>query len=373
MTKSHHEMLRTQSIVIAAGGTGGHVFPGLAVARLLKKEGYCVHWMGTLAGLEVEQVPKAGFIFHPISVRGLRGKGWVRRLTGFYQLVLATWQSVCLLRKIQPIGVLGLGGFVAGPVGFASWILNIPLVIHEQNAVAGMTNRLLAFFARRILTAFPAAFKRPAWLKKVQLLGNPLREEILNTALPEQRWLSHEGALRLLIVGGSLGAQVLNEVLPKAVAQLPLEQRPTIIHQTGKNHWQTTEALYAQQGVSAQVKPFLADMAEVYAWADLVICRAGALTVSELAAVGVGAVLIPFPLAVDDHQTKNADFLVAAGAACMIPQRDLTPSLLAQCLSGALSQRAYLLTMAQAARKLARLHATDEVTAAFLEVCCDKK
>ncbi len=355
-------------IVIAAGGTGGHVFPGLAVAKLFREKGYEVHWLGTPSGLEAEQVPEAGFIFHPIHVQGLRGKvGW-RKLLGLYAVCGALWQSIKVLRRLHPIGVLGMGGFVAGPAGLAAGLLRIPLVIHEQNAVAGMTNRLLSPLAKRILTAFPAAFSSA----KTQLVGNPLRAEIIASPPPEQRGLNRRGALRLLILGGSLGAQALNETVPQGLALMPLDQRPEVIHQAGKNHWQATLALYEKLGVSAQVKPFLSHMAEMYQWADLVICRAGALTVGELTAVGVPAVLVPFPFAVDDHQTKNAAFLVQAGAARLVAQADFSAAVLKELLSTELTQRDRLLTMAQAARRLAKPQATEAVANAFLEVCCEK-
>jgi len=346
-------------VMIMAGGTGGHVFPALAVAQALQRRGVEVIWLGVRGGFEDGVVCQAGYPLEYIEIRGLRGQGIGRWLLAPLRLLRALWQSLRALRRQRPRLVLGMGGFLSGPGGVAARLLGIPLVIHEQNALPGLTNRLLARLASRVLEAFPGSFgRRPG----VLAVGNPVRPEIAALRDPSARFAGREGPLRLLVLGGSLGAQALNETVPAALARLPPGlPRPQVRHQAGRGKADATVAAYANLGVTAEVVPFIADMAEAYAWADLVICRAGALTVAELAAAGVGAILIPYPHAVDDHQTHNAAFLVQAGAAQRLPQPELTPERLAELLAGLCNGRGRVRAMAFAARSLARPEATETV------------
>jgi len=354
-------------VLIMAGGTGGHVMPALAVARVLRSRGAQVSWLGTRRGLESRLVPEAGFEIAYISVAGLRGKGALSWLAAPFKLTLALAQALRLVLRLRPAAVLGMGGFVTGPGGLASWLLRRPLVVHEQNAIAGLTNRLLAPLARRVLSAFPDTFASQA---RAEVIGNPVRADIARLPAPAVRYGAHEGRLRLLVVGGSLGARALNELIPAALARLEPGERPEVRHQCGERLLEEARTAYAAAGLEARVEPFIADMAEAYAWADLVVCRAGALTVSELAAAGVASVLIPYPYAVDDHQSANARFLVDAGAAQVIQQRDLEPGRLAALLQelGGVEGHARLLDMAQAARSLARPEAAERVAERCLEV-----
>jgi UDP-N-acetylglucosamine--N-acetylmuramyl-(pentapeptide) pyrophosphoryl-undecaprenol N-acetylglucosamine transferase len=359
-------MVAGSNVLIMAGGTGGHVFPALAVARYLRDEGIEVVWLGTRRGLEARIVPEAGFPIEYISISGLRGKGILGWLLAPVRLSIALGQAVNVCLRRRPGAVLGLGGFVTGPGGLAAWLLRRPLVIHEQNAIAGLTNRLLSRLAHRVLEAFPGSF--PSSIKTVQT-GNPVRADIAELPIPTTRIGAHQGQYRLLVIGGSLGAQALNEVMPQALAQLPIEGRPVIWHQAGQNKEAATRDAYAKAEVEARVEPFIADMAAAYSWADLVICRAGALTISELAAAGVGAILVPYPYAVDDHQTRNALYLTQAGAARLILQSELTPKALAQVLRELLSNgREGFINMAKAARGLAKPAATQHVAETCLEV-----
>jgi len=319
--------MSTRTVLIMAGGTGGHVFPALAAARVLRERGFEPVWLGTERGIEARLVPPAQISMEWITISGVRGKGLLPWLLAPFRLWHAVHQSMQVIRRRHPDVVLGAGGFVSGPGGIAAWLLRKPLVIHEQNAVAGLTNKLLARFATRVLEAFPKSFPNSA---HAQAVGNPVRREIVRLPPPEQRFAEHVGPLRLFIFGGSQGAARLNAVVPAALALLPLALRPQVIHQAGERHYQHTTAVYQQQGVVAQVRAFIDDMAQTYAWADLVICRSGALTVSELAAAGVGAVFVPFAAAVDDHQTRNAQFLVHADAGVLIPEKELTAQRLAQ-------------------------------------------
>lgn len=359
-------MVAANNILIMAGGTGGHVFPALAVARYLRDEGVAVTWLGTRRGLEARLVPEAGFPIEYISVTGLRGGGLLGWLLAPFRLTAALWQALQICLRCRPGVVLGLGGFVTGPGGVAAWLLRRPLVIHEQNAIAGLTNRLLSRLARRVLEAFPGSF--PANIKTEQT-GNPTRADICDLPIPEQRFAARQAELRILVIGGSLGAQALNEVLPQAITILPEENRPTIWHQAGQNKDAITREAYANANVEARVEPFIADMAEAYGWADLVICRAGALTISELAAAGVGAILVPYPHAVDDHQTRNALYLTEVGAARLILQAELTPEALANVLRELLREgREGLVKMANAARAQSKPQATRQVAETCLEV-----
>ncbi len=348
-----------------AGGTGGHVFPALAVAAALREQGVRIFWIGTQRGLESRLVPEHGFEMEWLRVAGLRGKGIKQTLVGPVRLIGALWQAGAILRRRRPALVLGMGGFVSGPGGLAARALGIPLVVHEQNSVPGMTNQWLARLATRVFEAFPGSF--PAGRHAIAT-GNPVRREITELPPPLERFAGRTGPARLLIVGGSLGAKALNEVLPAALGLLPVERRPAVRHQGGEQTLELARAAYAQAGVQAEVTAFISDIAQAYAWADLVVCRAGALTVSELAAAGLGAVLVPYPHAVDDHQVGNARFLAECGAARLILQQDLHPAGLAELLATLLADRSQLLTMAQAARARATPDAVTRITAACLEL-----
>lgn len=345
-----------KTVMIVAGGTGGHVFPGIAVARELRHRGISVVWLGTKHGLDTQLVPQEGIPFYGIPMVGLRGKSLWRKLTTPLRLFKTILQSMWLMLKLKPNVVIGMGGYVTAPAGIAAWLLRKPLVIHEQNAIAGMSNRHLARLATTVLQAFPNTF--PA-TKKAQTVGNPVRSAIAELPTPEQRLGQRSGKLQVLIVGGSLGAQAINEIMPQILAALP--DQITVWHQTGKSTFDTANAEYQRLGLTAKVEPFIDDMAQAYAWADIVICRAGALTVSELAVAGVASILVPLPIAVDDHQTANAKWLANAGAAMLMPQRELTPEALTQVLLNFYQNRSQLLTMAQAAKHVAVLDAVTRV------------
>ncbi len=349
--------------MILAGGTGGHVFPALAVANWLREHGHEVGWMGTHGGMEAEVVPAAGFEMHWLTVGGLRGKGWRAKLTAPWMVSRAMWQAKKHLQRQRPNVVLGLGGFVAGPGGIMARWLKIPLVIHEQNRVPGTTNRWLARLASRVLEAFPETFAdrdQPCWT------GNPLRPAIEN--LGGKPCEIHQ-PLRLLVVGGSQGAKVLNETVPVALADF--DHRIEVWHQTGKTMRSEVDAHYRRTGLQARVEAFIGDMAAAYDWADLVICRAGAMTISELAATGLAAILVPYPHAIDDHQTRNAEYLAWRGAARLLPQPELTPLRLRQEVNDLIQQPAKLTTMGRAARQAARLDATETVARICLEEACN--
>ncbi len=351
-------------ILIMAGGTGGHVFPALAVAEQLRAWNLPVVWMGARQGLEAKLVPQAGIPIEWIGVAGLRGKSLQRRLTAPLMLTRALSQAGGILRRLQPRVALGMGGFASGPGGLMARLLGIPLVVHEQNALAGMTNRWLSRLASRVLEAFPGSF--PA-SRHALAVGNPVRAAIAALPQPAQRFAGRSGPARLLVVGGSQGALALNQLTPAALALLPAAERPQIWHQAGGALQEPATRAYQEAGVEVRLQPFIEDMAAAYGWADLVLCRAGALTVAELAAAGVGAVLVPFPHAVDDHQTANARFLERGGAAVVAPQAELTAARLAELLRQLLRERGRLLTMAQAARRLARIDAAERVAAVCLE------
>lgn len=355
-------MALVKSVVVMAGGTGGHVFPALAVARALQAQGVRIHWLGTRAGIEADLVPKTGFPITYLDVGGLRGNGLRPLLQAPTKLLRAVWRASRVFSTVEADAVIGLGGYVTGPGGLAARLVGLPLYVHEQNAIAGFTNKALAKFATRVLQAFPQAFEPSP---KVEWVGNPVREEIATLAMPAERYGSRQGPLRVLVMGGSLGAVALNELVPAALAELDPAQRPLIRHQAGRKHADKAAAVYARLGVEAEILPFIDDMAAVYGWADLVICRSGALTVSELAAAGVASILIPFPHAVDDHQTANARFLSDAGAARLFQQRDLTASAFAGTLRELLD-RPLLQAMAEKARALAKPDATSLVVNAIL-------
>lgn len=355
-------MNKVKSVVVMAGGTGGHVFPALAVAEALRARGVAIHWLGTRAGIEAELVPARGFGITYLEVSGVRGQGLKRLLLAPFKILLAVVKAMQALKAVQADVVIGLGGYVTGPGGVAARLLGKPLLIHEQNAIAGFTNRQLSLIASQVLEAFPGAFAPAA---KVKCVGNPVRAEIAALPAPAERFAGRDGALRVLVLGGSQGAVALNELVPEALAQLVATKDLVIRHQAGKKNADKARAKYAALGVTAEVLPFIDDMAAMYAWADLVVCRSGALTVSELACAGVASVLIPYPFAVDDHQTANGRFLSEAGAARLFRQQDLTAASLAAEL-GHLLDRETLLTMAAAARALAQPEATDTVVQACL-------
>jgi UDP-N-acetylglucosamine--N-acetylmuramyl-(pentapeptide) pyrophosphoryl-undecaprenol N-acetylglucosamine transferase len=340
-----------RTVLIMAGGTGGHVFPALAAARVLRERGFEPVWLGTKRGLEAKLVPPAQIEMEWISMSGLRGKGAATLLLAPFKVAMAIWQSLQVMRRRKPVVVLGAGGFVAGPGGVAAWLMRRPLVIHEQNAVAGMTNRMLSHFARRVLEAFPSSF--PSGTRAEQV-GNPVRREIAAIEPPEQRFDARQGPLQMLVIGGSQGAAKLNATVPAALATIDIASRPIVIHQAGERHIDVARQTYEKHGVKADVRAFINDMAEAYSWADVVVCRSGALTVSELAAAGLPAIFVPFAAAVDDHQTLNAKFLVDAQAGISIAERDLTPERLSQELKKLLSGgREQLKAMAIRARSVA--------------------
>lgn len=359
----------TAPVLIMAGGTGGHIMPALAVAAWLKEHSIPVVWLGTERGLEAKLVPQAGYPIEWISVAGLRSSGWRRLLQAPFMLLRALWQAIAVLRRLRPCVVLGMGGFASGPGAVAARCLGLPLIIHEQNAIPGMTNRYLARMATRVLQSFPGTF--PAKVQ-AETVGNPVRSSINALPAPEQRWQERSGAPRLLVLGGSLGAQVLNQTLPQALSLLPPELCPEVWHQTGSRTYEQALAAYQGNAINAQLVVFIDDMAAAYAWADLVLCRAGATTIAELAIAGVGSVVVPYPHAVDDHQTANARFLEQVGAARILPQTELTASTLSVLLAELLADRDHLLSMATAARNLAQPAATQQV-AHWLSTYCSRE
>jgi len=351
--------------LIMAGGTGGHIFPGLAVAQALREQGWRVHWLGGRGqpgkpSMESQLVPPQGFVFESIDFGGLRGKGLSTAVLLPLRLLKAFWQSIQVLRRVQPDVVVGLGGYITFPAGLMAVALSKPLILHEQNSVAGLANKVLAGVADRVFTAFPKVIKGAQWI------GNPLRAAFLNLPTPEQRFVGRSGPLKLLVVGGSLGAKALNEIVPQALALIPPAQRPSVLHQSGAKQIDTLRANYAQAGVAAELTPFIDNTAQAFADADLVICRAGASTVTELAAVGAAALFVPLPSAVDDHQTVNARFLVDQGAGWLVPQRELTPQKLADMLLK--MERSTLVDKGLQAKKLQKLDATEQMVAACVEV-----
>jgi len=352
-------------VLILAGGTGGHVFPALAVAEVLAERGVPVIWLGTRRGLEARVVPAAGLPIEYLPVRGLRGRNALDAMTAPFMLLRALLSAIWRLRNHRPRSVLGMGGYVSGPGAVAARLRRVPLLIHEQNAVPGMTNRWLARLATRVLTGFDVPFPRAA---NARFVGNPVRRVIARLASPEQRFSERDGPIRLLVLGGSLGARALNERLPAALGRLPESSRPVIRHQAGERTVATAHDAYREAGVTAEVAVFIDDMAEAYSWADLVVCRAGALTVAELAAAGVPALFVPYPYAVDDHQTRNADYLVQAGGAELIQERDSDPASLAERLTRLLARRSHLAAMAARARDMGRPDAADTVAGCCLEV-----
>ncbi|MES2977613.1 MAG: undecaprenyldiphospho-muramoylpentapeptide beta-N-acetylglucosaminyltransferase [Pseudomonadota bacterium] len=348
-----------------AGGTGGHIFPGLAVAEALGARGWRVHWLGgrgapAQPSMESQLVPPRGIAFEAIDFSGVRGKGFVTLALLPLRLLQAFWQSIQVVRRVRPDVVIGLGGYITFPGGMMSVLLGKPLVLHEQNSVAGLANRVLAGVADRVFTAFPRVLPKAEWV------GNPLRAAFTRQADPAERFAARTGPLRLLVVGGSLGAKALNDIVPRALARLPADRRPLVRHQSGARQIDALRASYAAAGVEADLTPFIDDTAQAFADADLIICRAGASTVTEIAAIGAAALFVPFPSAVDDHQTTNARFLVDAGAAWLVPQQDLKPESLAEMI--ATLERPALQAMAEKAKQMQKIEATDAVVQACEEL-----
>ena len=347
----------TKTLMVMAGGTGGHVFPGLAVADLLRERGWKVVWMGNPDGMEAKLVPSRGYEMAWVKFTGLRGKGWGRKLRLPLALAAACRQAWREIRRVRPDVVLGMGGYISFPGGLMARLAGCPLLIHEQNSIAGLANRVLATIATRVACGFPEALRHGLWV------GNPVRREIAQVAEPATRFAERMAApspLRLLVLGGSLGAAAINEMVPQGLALLPEQERPQVLHQAGEKHYAQLQENYAQAGVRADCVAFIDDMAGAYAWADLVLCRAGALTVAELAAVGVASIMVPFPHAVDDHQTYNAKFLASAGGAIVLPQGEMTPQTISLLRN---YTRGQLLQMAQRARALAKPDAAAELAA----------
>lgn len=346
-----------------AGGTGGHVFPALAVADYMKVSGWRVVWLGTKGGMEEILVPQKGYDIEIMDFSGLRGKNLMVWFLLPLRLLLAFWQSAKVLFQIRPDVVLGMGGYPAFPGGIIASLLNKPLLIHEQNSVPGLANKILAKFADKILLGFPNAIRNE---KKIIFSGNPVRKEISQLDIPDKRYAERSGKLKLLIIGGSLGAQVLNTIVPKMLRLIPDHMRPLVTHQAGRKHLETLKKNYAEAGVEGELLVFIENIAVQYADCDLVICRAGALTIAELTVVGIASILVPFPYAVDDHQTSNAKFLSDKDAAVLLPQNELTPQGLAQLLMEFTREK--LLGMAMKARELARPDATRLVAEACMEM-----
>ena len=351
---------KTGTLMVMAGGTGGHVYPAMAVADYMQEHGWKIVWLCTEGGMENKLIEGKPYEKAMITMQGVRGKGLAGWLLLPVKLFKASRQSHVAIKQYQPNVVLGMGGFAAFPGGLKAWMMAKPLVIHEQNSIAGLTNKVLAIFATRVLVAFPSAFG-----DKATLVGNPVRQDITQLPTPEHRYKQRTGKLNLLVVGGSLGAAALNDVLPKALANLPKDTF-NVVHQAGEKHIAALQANYQAAGVQAETKAFINNMSEMYAWADVVICRAGALTIAELACVGVASVLVPFPHAVDDHQTHNAKYLSDAGAAKLIQQTEFNVQKATEILRNL--TRESCLDMALKAKQLAKPEATKTVAHICMEV-----
>ena len=357
--------MRDKNILIMAGGTGGHIYPALAVADYLKENGFNLFWLGTDKGLETNVIPDHGYPLLKINVVAVRGKGLVRLLIAPIMLLLALIQALLIIIKIRPVAVLGMGGFASGPGGIAAWLMRVPLLIHEQNAIAGLTNKLLAPLAVSVMTAFPGVFKET---DKVTITGNPVRSDIINLSKPKERHINNDARLiKVLALGGSLGAKVLNDVIPKSLIALAADFEVEVKHQCGEKHYEVMRTAYDNSKINSEVTSFIDDMAEAYAWADVVVCRAGALTIAELAASGVASILIPFPSAVDDHQTANGNYLTTEGAAILIQEAQFTVDKLKEVLLQLINTPECLLEMAIRARSLAKPKATKLVANICME------
>ena len=353
-------------ILIMAGGTGGHIYPALAVANCLRERDIPTLWLGTKAGLEAKVVPENGFRLLTINVSGLRGKGILRWVTAPLSIFMAVVQSIFVLRQYKPAAVLGMGGFASGPGGIAAWLMRIPLCVHEQNAVAGLTNKILAPLASIVMQAFPNTFSSPT---NATMTGNPVREDIIKIAVPQERFQKRsDDCLHVLVVGGSLGARALNNIVPEALSTLGENINIEVKHQTGVKNLQSTKDLYQSLNIPVNPQAYIDDMAAAYEWADLVLCRAGAMTVAEISAVGVAAIFVPYPYAVDDHQTANAHYLSTEGAAILIQETELNGQALAELFRDFSLNRDSLLKMANTSRSLSRPAATDHVADLCMEV-----
>ena len=352
--------MKEKVALIMAGGTGGHIFPGLAVAQALREQGWRVHWLGAPDSMEARLVPPQGFALETIEFGGVRGKGLKTLALLPFRLLKAFWQALAVVRRVQPDVLVGFGGYITFPGGMMGVLAGKKLVLHEQNSVAGAANKVLAGVADRVFTAFPGALKQAQWV------GNPLRESFLRQPDPAQRFAARSGPLKLLVVGGSLGAKALNDIVPRALALIPEGARPAVLHQSGAKQIEALRANYAAAGVQAELTPFIDDTAQAFADADVVICRAGASTVTEIAAVGAAAIYVPFPHAVDDHQTSNANFLVQAGGGWLLQQDALDAQKLAEMLQN--MQRSTLLNVAIKAKTMQKIDATREVVAACEEL-----
>jgi UDP-N-acetylglucosamine--N-acetylmuramyl-(pentapeptide) pyrophosphoryl-undecaprenol N-acetylglucosamine transferase len=353
--------MSTPTALVMAGGTGGHIFPGLAIAEVLRGQGWQVHWMGAPPpSMESQLIPPEGFAFEAVQFGGVRGKGVFTLLMLPLKLIKAFIQSLQLIRRVQPDVLVGLGGYITFPGGLIGVVSGRALILHEQNAVAGMANKWLAKISHRVFSSFPNALPKAEWV------GNPMRAEFINQVEPAQRFAGRFGPLRVVVMGGSLGAQAINAVVPQALALIPLQDRPSVLHQGGEKHLKDLTLAYAQAGVEAELTAFIDNPAQAMAQADLVICRSGASTVSEISAVGVAALLVPFPFAVDDHQTINAKFLSEHGAAWLAPQHTLAPQMLAHRLQTL--SRDKLLEIATKAYELRKTNAAEKVAQACNEV-----
>lgn len=352
--------MKEKVALVMAGGTGGHIFPGLAVAHALREQGWRVHWLGAPGSMESRLVPPQGFPLETIEFGGVRGKGLMTLALLPLRLLKAFWQALAVVRRVKPDVLVGFGGYITFPGGMMGVLAGKKLVLHEQNSVAGAANKILASVADRVFAAFPQALKQATWV------GNPLREAFLRQADPVQRFVGRTGPLKVLVVGGSLGAKALNDVVPQALALIPEAQRPQVVHQSGAKQIDALRANYAAAGVQAELTPFIDDTAQAFADADLVICRAGASTVTELAAVGAAAIYVPFPHAVDDHQTSNANFLVESGGGWLMQQHALNAQKLAEMLQN--MERSTLLNVALKAKTMQKIDATREVVAACEEI-----
>lgn len=350
----------SKTALIMAGGTGGHIFPGLAVAHALRERGWQVHWLGAPNSMEARLVPPQGFALETIDFSGVRGKGLVTLALLPLRLLKAFWQALAVVRRVKPDVVIGLGGYISFPGGMMAVLAGKPLVLHEQNSVAGMANKVLASVADRVFTAFPKVLAKGQWV------GNPLRTAFISQPAPAERFAGRSGPLRLLVVGGSLGARALNDIVPQALALIPADQRPQVLHQSGAAQIDALRANYAAAGVEATLTPFIDDTAQAFADADVIVCRAGASTVTEIAAVGAAAVYVPFPSAVDDHQTSNARFIVDTGGGWLLPQREMNAEMLSNMLQN--MQRSSLLERAEQAKNMQKIEATTAVVRACEEL-----
>ena len=355
-----------RTALIMAGGTGGHIFPGLAVAEQLRAQGWNVHWLGAPEpSMESQLVPPRGFAYETIQFGGVRGKGVKTLALLPFKLLRAFWQSLCVVRRVKPDVVVGLGGYITFPAGMMAVLCGKPLVLHEQNSVAGMANKVLSGVADRVFSAFPKVLPKAEWV------GNPMRDDFVSQPEPAQRFADRTGPLRVLVVGGSLGAQALNTVVPQALAKIPRDQRPIVTHQSGAKQIDALRAAYEEARVEAELTPFIDDTAQAFADADVVIARAGASTVTELAAVGAAAMYVPFPHAVDDHQTTNARFVVDAGGGWLVPQHELKAQDLADRLQ--FMTRRTLLACAEKAYAVRQVEAVSQVVAACEQLAAKGK